>query len=184
MTAKCELSEWAAGPTTRRIGRNGESYEHRTARRTIVALIGFTGAVVGALINAYSAELKALVLGRLNRDKDLVGNWDCTWDIDIPERHPTIRDTVTIEKVSGETVRAVAHTPAVGKYRLVGRISQSNLLTFFYEGLDDRRPLGGVVILELNAIRNQMSGYWHEYGPDRVIIGGPTQWKKRSAFTA
>lgn len=146
-----------------------------------VALIGFAGALAGAFINAYSTELKALVFGRLNRNKDLVGEWDCIWDIEIPEKHPSIQDTVTIEKISGESVRAVAHTPAVGKYRLAGRISQSSLLTFFYEGLDDRRPLGGVIILELNAVRNEMHGYWHEYSPKRVIIGGATRWKKRTA---
>ena len=149
-----------------------------------VALIGVAGALGGAFINAYSEELKALFLGRLNQNKGLLGEWDCLWDIDTPEKEPSIQDTVTIEKISGELIRAVANTPAVGKYRLTGRISQSSLVTFFYEGLDDRRPLGGVVILELNAKRNEMHGYWHEYGSKRIIVGGATLWKRRTASIA
>ena len=30
----------------------------------------------------------------------------------------------------------------------------------------------------------EMRGYWHEYGPDRIIIGGATQWKKRAGSMA
>ena len=147
----------------------------------VVGLIGFAGAVAGAIINAYSVELKALALGRLNRDKDLVGEWDCEWDIVVPEKKPTIQDTVTIERIYGEKVRAIAQTPRIGGYRLAGRISPSNLLTFFYEGLADLRPLGGVVILDLDAGRNKMSGHWYEYKEDRTFIGGATRWRKRTA---
>ncbi|MGH8489111.1 MAG: SOS response-associated peptidase family protein [Gammaproteobacteria bacterium] len=41
-----------------------------------------------------------------------------------------------------------------------------------------------VIILELNAVRNEMCGYWHEHSPERVIIGGGTRWKKRTAQMA
>jgi len=150
----------------------------------VVALIGLAGTLAGALLNAYSLELKALLFGRLNRDKDLVGAWDCTWDADTPEKGFPIRDSVNIEKIYGDKVRALGNTPGVGGYRLVGRISQSNLVTFFYEGLADRRPLGGVVILKLNALRNEMQGYWHQCRPDGAIIGGETRWNKRTASPA
>jgi len=147
-----------------------------------VALIGVAGTVAGALLNSFSAELKALAFGRLNRNKDLVGRWDCSWEgADVTGKRFHIQDIVNIGKISGDRVRALADTPGVGGYRLEGRISQSSLVTLFYEGLADRRPLGGVVILKLNPIRNEMHGYWHEYGPEGAIIGGETQWKKSAA---
>jgi hypothetical protein len=148
------------------------------------ALISGVSALIGVLITAYSAELKDFFLGRLNRNKDLLGEWDCSWDIDNPAKDGSVQDIVTIQKISGEAIRAIANTPSVGKYRLTGRISQSSLVTFFWEGLHDRRPLGGVVILELSVVRNKMDGYWHQYGPERIIIGGATQWKRRTASTA
>ena len=151
----------------------------------LTALIGLAGTVAGAFISAYSEELKALVQGRLKRDGDLCGSWDCRWDVTLPEEDSPIKkeypieDMVVFETISAERIRAIGRTRGVGAYRLDGRISRSYLVTFFYQGIGSpRQPLGGVVILELNAGRNKLTGYWYEYSEDREIIGGKTEWTK------
>lgn len=144
------------------------------------ALIGVGGAVAGTLITVYSDELKAIFMGRLKRNRDLLGDWDCTWTVDLPERAPPYQDIVTINKVSGEAIRGVAYTRDVGPYRLSGRASESSRVTLFYEGLEGRRPLGGVIILELNAVRDEMRELWLEHHREGGLIGGATQWKHRA----
>jgi hypothetical protein len=151
----------------------------------LTALIGLAGTVAGAFISAYSEELKALMQGRLKRDRDLCGNCECRWDATLPEggspskKEYPIEDMVAIEAISAERIRAIGRTRGVGEYRLDGRISRSYLVTFFYQGIGSpRQPLGGVVILELNAGRNKLTGYWYEYDEDREIVGGKTVWTK------
>src|SRR5436190_5069019 len=107
------------------------------------ALIGFASAVAGALIKTYAEELKALVSGRFTTNKDLLGHWECVWTVDDPRKESDISDTVTVKNIAGEKIFADAHTPRVGSYRLVGRLSASYLVTFTYAGLAERHPLGG-----------------------------------------
>src|SRR6266567_1266200 len=144
-----------------------------------VAVIGFAGAIAGAIIKTFSEELKSLALGRFNRNKDLLGDWECKWTIETPEKQHTISDTVTVHKVAGEKVSATAETPTIGRYRLAGRISESGLVTLTYGGQQDRRFLGGVVILKLNAGRDTLRGHWHECDKEGVFWGGDTTWQKR-----
>ena len=146
-----------------------------------VALIGLVGIVATALITAYAHDLKALATGRLKRDRDLLGDWNAIWAYEALGVEQPIRDTVTIQKVSGERVQALGQVPGIGKYPLVGRISLSNLVTFFYEGVENKRALGGVVILQLNGSRNEMNGYWVEYDDERKFTKGTVRWRKAGA---
>jgi hypothetical protein len=149
----------------------------------VTALIGLGGAIGGAvgaaLIGVYAEELRALLPGQFTSNRDLKGNWDCDWEVTFPKEEHTIKDVVTIEKTTPERVSAIGHTHSQGSYHLRGQIFASNLVTFIYQGIEDRyRPFGGVVILELNAGRNRLIGYWYEYMQDRVIVGGKTVWTK------
>jgi len=147
-----------------------------------VALIGLVGVLAGGLIKTYSEELKELA--RLSRNKDLLGDWECVWTIEKPQKERDISDTVTIEKIAGEKLAASAHTPRIGRYRLTGRLSPSYLITFTYTGLAQRSPLGGVVILKLNEGRDAMRGYWHELDKDGVFWSGSTAWRKKADASA
>jgi hypothetical protein len=127
--------------------------------------------------NSSQAVVAVKLPNRKARDSDLIGHWDCKWI--FSNKSPPIKDVVMIDRTSAERIWATGRTHGVGSYRLTGRISQSYLVTFFYEGIDEtHRPLGGVVILELNAIRNKLSGYWYEYSDERKFVGGKTQWMK------
>src|SRR5258708_12907123 len=100
----------------------------------LTALIGLAGTVAGAFISAYSEELKALIQGRLKRDRDLCGNWDCRRDATLPEEDSPIKkeypieDMVTIETISAERIRAIGRTRGVAQYPLYGPISPPDLL--------------------------------------------------------
>jgi len=142
-----------------------------------VALIGLVGAVGAALITAYAHDLKALITGKFNRDRDLLGEWHGTWIIESSGPEQTIRDIVTIKNVSGERIRAVGQIPGIGKFPLSGRVTLSNLVTFFYEGVEGG-ALGGVAILELGGSRNEMNGYWVEYDDERKFTSGTVRWRK------
>jgi hypothetical protein len=153
----------------------------------LAALIGLFGTVVAAVIGLFNENLRARILGRPKTDGDLLGYWECKWEVTIPEDGSPIKkkkkfpidDTVEFEKISAERIRAKGRTSGVGEYRLDGRISISSLVTFFYEGIGStRQPLGGVVILALNRSRNKLTGYWYEFDEDGKIIGGKTMWTK------
>jgi hypothetical protein len=147
------------------------------------AVIAAAGTVlaagVGAILKTFSEDLIDLFSGRLFSNRDLKGNWDCKWEVTIPDKQKGYLDVVEFKGVSGERIRAVGTTRNFGSYKLRGRLSQASLLTFYYEGAGKKsRTLGGVVILELNAVRNKLIGRWYEYTEDRKIIGGATEWTK------
>ncbi len=69
-------------------------------------------------------------------------------EVTFPKKERTIKDVVTIERTTAERVFAIGHTHSQGSYHLRGQIFASNLVTFIYQGIEDRyRPFGGVVIL-------------------------------------
>jgi len=140
------------------------------------ALIGAAGTIAGALIAAYREWFIDVFRGRPH--KGLIGDWQCKWDVKIPAPEESIHDIVTIDKITAENVRGTGRTPDVGSYRLTGRLTDTNLMTLYYEGIESRRSLGGVAILHLDGDGNTMNGYWYEFRPDRKFIGGSTEWTK------
>jgi hypothetical protein len=162
------------------VGEAVVSNELVTGLFTVAAAVA--GAVAGAFGNAFAPALQDLIPGRPKPYKHLIGEWNCEWSIDVPtSKKERIRDAVTIQSISGERVKAVGVTPSIGRYRLTGRVSPSNLLTLFYEGVGDARLLGGVVILDVDAGGKEMKGYWYEYMKDRKCLGGTTRWRKSRA---
>lgn len=119
---------------------------------------------------------------------DLLGAWRCNWGLD--ERYAgtpykRINDTVTFHRIEGERVFAKGVNREVGTYDLVGRVSTSGVLTFYYESDAHRHFCGGVAILKLKTnSRRSMSGLWYEYDADRVFYGGATVWEKAKAARA
>ena len=145
-----------------------------------VAIIGAVGAIVAAAIGALAPEIKALLTGKVRTNSDLVGKWSCGWTVEQKTDEPHIDDIVQVSRVWGEKLWARGVNTKYGDYKITGRVSRSLLVTLHYEGLEQRQPLGGVVIMKLNAMRNEMNGRWYEYGRDEKIVGGPTTWKKAS----
>lgn len=134
------------------------------------------GALVTALFTIFGEETKSFFLGKQGRNKDLVGKWNCSWKVE--GKGKLTKDLVKVSKIRGDRVVAIGTNNAAGDYNISGRLSPSNLLTLTYEGTDRRSPLGGVIILELNATRDLMTGYWWEYGEKREFRGGATTWEK------
>ena len=145
------------------------------------AIIGALGVTVGATVSAFAPEIKALLTGRARTNSDLVGKWKCTWFVEHElGEQKSIADIVQVSRVWGEKLWARGVNTEYGDYEITGRVSRSSLVTLHYEGVELRQPLGGVVIMRLNATRNEMNGYWYEYGRKEKINGGPTVWQKAS----
>jgi hypothetical protein len=142
------------------------------------AYITAGGAIVAAVITAYAADLRSVLSGRARANRDLLGKWDCAWTTTYPRRADAITDVVDVQKIRGERITATAHTPVYGGYALTGRVTVSNLVTIHYEGYGERGLLGGVVILQLNATRTEMTGHWYEHTPERSFVGGTVIWRK------
>jgi hypothetical protein len=140
------------------------------------AVIAAISAIVGAIAKELAPELKPLLLGKARMNSDLIGKWNCTWS--VKEDSKEIPDKVEISRVWGEKIWAIGINTAYGDYRIVGRVSKSSLVTLHYEGVERRQPLGGVVILKLNAMRTEMTGSWYEYGRRERIIAGDTTWNR------
>lgn len=147
----------------------------------IVATIGTAGGVIGAVLNNFAPEIRLLITGRARANADLLSKWRCRWSVRRDTSAESyIDDVVTISKVRGEEFWGEATNTQYGAYKLRGRVSRSSLVTLHYEGVDQRQPLGGVVIMKLNATRDVMNGCWYEYGRGEKIVGGPTVWTKAS----
>src|SRR2546427_3308599 len=136
----------------------------------IAALIGAAGAVGGAVVKAVTPELKPLLTGKARANSDLVHRWNCRWSARPENGGDNIDDVVTISKVWGEKFWGQGINAQYGGYVITGRISRSSLVTLHYTGVDQRQPLGGVVIMKLNATREEMNGYWYEYGREEKIV--------------
>jgi hypothetical protein len=149
----------------------------------IAAIIGAISTVVVAIVTAFASEIRELLTGNAQTNSDLVGKWKCTWLLDKElgdYDKQQFEDLVKISKAWGEEISGIGINNEYGDYKFNGRISRSLLVTLHYEGTEEKQFLGGVIIMELNVMRNEMRGYWYEYGRERKIIGGSTVWKKAS----
>lgn len=144
----------------------------------IGSLIAGVAAIVGAVITAFSHEIKSLLLGKYGVNKDLKGRWKCQWT-EHGEKDEIV-DSVKIVKVSGDKVSATATNAEYGDYAISGRISRSGMITMHYEGEGPKTPLGGVILLNLNATRSKAMGIWHEFSESGEIVGGLTMWTKEN----
>lgn len=122
----------------------------------------------------------------------VLGKWDCTWWAEGPKRprrapaataksieEKVITDFVEITSVTDEFVDGTGINN-VGDYELSGRILNANFVTLRYEpkkkGVRQSGTLGGVAILRMNAPRNEMHGFWYEFGRNGEFYGGDTSW--------
>lgn len=143
----------------------------------VTALIGVGGAVVGGLLN--TPEFRALFKTRNGAGKDLLGEWLAEWFIDAgqPAAEAVVKDRILIRKIDGDDVTATGVSPLINEYKLTGLLSPSNVVTFHFQGTQ-KRTMTGVVILQLNTLRDEMKGHWHQISPEGKFVGGRTTWKK------
>jgi len=143
------------------------------------ALIGFAGAIIGALIQAYTDDLKRLFSSEKINNKDLIGKWDCIWDVEKSDgNHPdALRDVIEIYKTNGSRITGRANTPGIGDWLLNGYIQRSNFLTFTFQGIG-RNQLTGSGITKLNVERDIFEGLWNQVDQQGLIVSGTTTWKK------
>lgn len=143
------------------------------------SLIAFAGAIIGALIQAYADDLKILFSSNTSNNKDLIGNWDCIWNIENPGgSHPdAIKDVLEIYKSSGPRITGRANTPEIGDWMLNGYFQRAGYLTFTFQGIG-RNQLTGSGIVKLNFERNIFEGLWNQVDPQGIIVIGTTIWKR------
>lgn len=112
--------------------------------------------------------------------RDLLGDWKTVWfHGPAADAQRPIRDTVRFRRVTEDVVYARGLNAKFDNYELVGRISPSGVLTFYYTGDARRQFSGGIVIMKLHTnSRAEMSGFWYEFDANREIYGGETIWKK------
>lgn len=140
-------------------------------------LAAVAGGVATGACSLFAEDIKEKLPRKRGINRDLLGKWNCAWTFE-GQSDKLIRDYVEISKIARESIVAQGRNTAAGNYKLVGRFSQSYLLTLTYSGEDKRSALGGVVILELNASRDRMLGYWYEYSANRQFVGGQVMWEK------
>lgn len=143
----------------------------------LTSLIGVGGVVLGGLVNA--PEFRGLFKSRISTGKDLMGEWLCEWFIDDnqPTSEPVVKDRIVINKIEGTKILATGVSPLMNEYKLTGLISLSNVVTFTFQGTQ-KQTLTGVIILQLNTLRDEMGGHWHQISPEGKFVGGRTVWKK------
>lgn len=149
----------------------------------IAAIIGAISTILVGIVTAFASELKELLIGNARINADLIGKWRCTWLLDKDQADygkQQFEDLAKITKVWGEKIFGNGVNNEYGDYKFNGRISRSSLITLHYEGVEEKQFLGGVIIMELNPTRDEMRGYWYEYGRERKIVGGTTVWQKVS----
>lgn len=142
------------------------------------ALIGVAGTIIGALGGAFRDDIRSFLKRSEAPNKDLLGLWTATWTIERPRGRPDIKDAITVKRVLGERLEGEGIFPELGPYRVQGRLTQSNLVTLTYEGIGEKRSLGGVIILQLNASRTEMEGHWIECNEDRSFLRGSVRLTK------
>ena len=147
----------------------------------LAAIFGAVGAIGGVVIKTFAPELRLLLLGKARTNSDLLGTWQCMWVVAQESgEDKRVTDIVEIEKAWGEEIVATGINTQYGDYKIKGRVSRSSLITLRYEGMKQRQPLGGVLILRLNATRDEMTGRWYEYGREEKIVGGSTVWARKA----
>jgi hypothetical protein len=143
----------------------------------VSALIGLGGVVAGGLMNV--PEFKDLFKSSKGAGSDLRGEWLCEWFIDEQEQavEAVVKDRIEIVKVVGGKITATGVSPLMNEYKLTGTVSMSNVVTLTFQGTH-KQTLTGVIILEVNTVRDTLKGFWHQISPDGKFVGGRTTWRR------
>ena len=143
----------------------------------LVSLIGVGGIVLGGLVN--SPEFRDMFKTKKTSGKDLIGEWVCDWfvDADSPATDAAVKDRIVLKKIQDSKITGTGVSPLMNEYRLTGLISLSNVVTFTFQGVQ-KETLTGVIILQVNTLRDEMRGHWHQISPEGRFVGGRTVWKK------
>lgn len=144
----------------------------------ISGLIAVAGAIVGALITVFKEDIRAVFTSASAKDERLLGVWECQWWLSEDESEPPeVEDTVEITKSSEGEVEAEGFAKeTMGKYKLYGNLSRRNILTLTFHGAE-KENLTGIAILRLNALEDEMYGYWYQWSPQDDFVGGVTRWR-------
>ena len=148
----------------------------------LASTIGAVGVIGGALVNV--PEIKDFFRSSKGPGSDLRGKWLCEWFIDKEgsSTEAETKDRIEIGKVVGSKIAATGVSPLIGEYKLSGLVSKSNVVTLTFSDTN-QETLTGVVILEINTVRDQMIGFWHQLSPDRKLVGGRTIWQRGSGMS-
>lgn len=146
----------------------------------ISALIGLGGVVAGGVLNA--PEFRDLFKSSKGSGQDLRGEWLCEWFMDKQElaAEAVVKDRIDIKKVAGGKITATGVSPLMNEYQLTGLVTASNVVTLTFQGVH-KESLTGVVILEVNTLRDTLQGFWHQISPDGIFVGGRTVWRRGRA---
>lgn len=140
-------------------------------------LLALFGVLVGVLTAVFTDELKGWLGWTGYANKDLRGTWKCKWLVEFNENEPwTLDDSVEILRAGKREILARGRIEG-HSYDLRGTFSQDNVLTLTYE-IAKLQNLTGVVIVELDTLRKQFTGYWLQRSPTGHIHGGRTTWDK------
>ena len=143
-------------------------------------LLTVAGAVVGVLATVFGDEIKGWLGWTGYANRDLRGQWDCTWLVEWPETEVRqhLIDTVTVVRAGKREVLARGFIQG-HLYNLRGSLSQANVLTLTFE-VKAKPNLSGTVIVRLDTLRARFDGYWFQLGPTGSILGGATSWTRRA----
>ena len=131
-------------------------------------LIGGAGAVFGVLVMLLGDEIKGWLgwFGYSNRD--LRGEWCCTWYREWPQDMGQLVDTVEVLRAGKREVLARGLSLRNTPYNLCGTVSQANVLTLTYEA-STATNLSGTVIVKLDTMRRRVDGFWLHVCLDRGL---------------
>jgi hypothetical protein len=147
------------------------------------SILGLAGVVLTAVVTAFKDEIGLALRLKLGANKDLEGHWACKWTTRPAEGEaepPAVEDVVEIERVAGAKVKALGGNPLSGSYKLSGTLLKSSVLLFSWTGDGKKKEvLGGVAVLELNTMRDEMTGQWSQVTAKRTFVGGDVRWTKQ-----
>jgi hypothetical protein len=143
-------------------------------KAALIALGGTGLTVAGTLIGAFREEIRD-ALSFSSTHQNLKGKWTAHWEITSPAGDP-MTDEVQIEKVSGTLVKGKGSTALYGEYLLEGKAGDF-VVTLSYDGVDKKKGLAGVVILQKVTL-TKLKGVWCQYS-DGILKSGTTAWEKK-----
>ena len=143
----------------------------------VAAIIGVSGIIVGALIQAMGPGLHKRI-GNRKAQRDLEGEWCARWEWNEDGTNRCIEDVVELRfdrngEVSGKGVGSQY------SYKVEGWDSPF-AITLAYSGLDMEKNCAGAILLRKSVANNEMSGRWSQVTRAGVLVSGETQWKRKA----
>ena len=135
-------------------------------------------AAIGGIIPLLVVMRVSFTTRKIDKDlKFILGEWECFWSFPSLRSYDDFSDKINITELKRGAFKGTGFNHDLGKYEISGEICE-RIIWLKYNGVDKKKDITGLVLLQRKAQRNILDGEWIQYYSAEKICRGKVSIKK------